>query len=89
VHQVPSTDDIAQVVAYAKAMHRHDAILAYPFAPTRPLDATIGDVRVRSVTFALDHDLYVAGVAFLQDILLTHPWHLPPDRSLNVRCPAT
>jgi 5-methylcytosine-specific restriction enzyme subunit McrC len=68
-----STDDIAQVIAYAKAMHCHDAILAYPFPPTRPLDATIGDVRVRSVTFALDRDLAAAGAAFLQDILLTHP----------------
>jgi 5-methylcytosine-specific restriction enzyme subunit McrC len=66
----PSTDDIAQVVAYAKAMGCHDAILAYPFPPTRLVDTMIGDVRVRSVTFALDHDLEVGGMAFLQDILL-------------------
>jgi 5-methylcytosine-specific restriction enzyme subunit McrC len=68
-----STDDIAQVVAYAKAMHCHDAILAYPFSPARPLDATIGDVRVCSVTFALDQDLDAAGTAFLSDLLPIHP----------------
>jgi 5-methylcytosine-specific restriction enzyme subunit McrC len=70
---MPSTNDIAQVVAYAKAMHCHDAILTYPFPPVRPLDATIGDVRVRSVTFALDQDLEAAGAAFLSDLLSTHP----------------
>jgi len=68
----PSTDDIAQVVAYAKAMHCHDAVLAYPFSPTRPLDATIGDVRVRSVTFVLDQDVESAGAAFLSDLLPIH-----------------
>jgi 5-methylcytosine-specific restriction enzyme subunit McrC len=79
----PSTDDIAQVVAYSKAMHCHDAILAYPFAPTRPLDVTIGDVRGRSITFTLDQDLETAGTAFLSDLLSIHSTpHVSPDPSL-------
>lgn len=64
----PATADIAQVIAYAKAKHCHDALLAYPFAPARPLDATIGDVRVRTVTFALGGDLDHAGAEFLAQI---------------------
>jgi 5-methylcytosine-specific restriction enzyme subunit McrC len=65
----PSTDDIAQIVAYAEAKGCQDAILAYPFPPTRPLDAYVGDVRVRSVVFALDAELEQAGQAFLQQVL--------------------
>jgi 5-methylcytosine-specific restriction enzyme subunit McrC len=65
----PSTDDIAQIVAYAEAKGCQDAILAYPFPPIRPLDAWVGDVRVRSVTFALDAGLEQAGRTFLQQVL--------------------
>jgi 5-methylcytosine-specific restriction enzyme subunit McrC len=61
----PTSDDVAQVVAYAEAKHCRDAVLIYPVPLARPLDETVGDIRVRSATFAVDEDLEQAGQQFL------------------------
>jgi 5-methylcytosine-specific restriction enzyme subunit McrC len=66
-----STADIAQVLAYAQARHCREAILVYPVALARPIDTRIGDIRLRSLTFALDGNLAEAGRRFLQDLLET------------------
>ena len=52
--QKPANDDIYQVVAYAKARQCQQAILIYPAPLTQPLDTMWDDIRVRSLTFALD-----------------------------------
>ncbi len=65
----PSTADIAQVVAYAQAKGCREAVLVYPARPARPLDSQVGDIRVRSLTFALDGDLEAGGRSFLQALL--------------------
>ncbi|MDQ3815977.1 MAG: McrC family protein [Armatimonadota bacterium] len=65
----PSSEDIAQVVAYAAARGCREAILIYPARLARPLDAKIGDIRVRSVTFALDGDLERTGEMLLASII--------------------
>jgi len=65
----PSTDDIAQVVAYAAAKKSLSAVLVYPQPPPHPLDIWIDHYRVRSLTFSLDGDLQQAGEDFLQDLL--------------------
>ncbi|MBK9713363.1 MAG: restriction endonuclease [Kouleothrix sp.] len=75
---MPATADVAQVVAYAQAKHCRDSLLAYPQAPARPLDAIIGDVRVRSVTFALGDDLENAGASFLDQVLFSYSRALYP-----------
>ena len=62
----PATDDIAQVLAYAQAKGATEAVLVYPAQLRQPLDVRIGEVRVRSATFALDGDLAHAGTQFLQ-----------------------
>jgi 5-methylcytosine-specific restriction enzyme subunit McrC len=64
----PASDDIAQVVAYAEAKHCTAAVLIYPMLLTHPLDTRIGDIRVRSLTFATAGDLDAAGQAFLQNL---------------------
>jgi 5-methylcytosine-specific restriction enzyme subunit McrC len=61
----PSTDDIAQVIAYAQAKGAPEAVLVYPGQLEKPIDARIGKVRVRCATFALDGDLAQAGRQFL------------------------
>jgi len=61
----PASDDIAQVVAYAEIKGCQEAALVYPAPLARPLDATLGDIHVRSLTFALDGDLSAAGQAFV------------------------
>lgn len=68
----PSTDDVAQVVAYAHALGCPEATLVYPVALAKPLDVVVGKTRVRSVTFGLEGDLEVAAGRFL-DSLHVHP----------------
>lgn len=62
---VPSTSDINQAVTYATLKHANEAILIYPSPLPSPLDAQIGDIRVRSLTFSLKADLDMAGHDFL------------------------
>lgn len=62
----PSPDDIAQIVAYAEMKRCHEGVLIYPTHLV--FDEHIGDIRVRSLAFALDGDLEDAGQAFLRDL---------------------
>jgi 5-methylcytosine-specific restriction enzyme subunit McrC len=66
---LPAHDDIFQIVTYAEATGCREAILIYPTPLPRPLDETIGQIRVRSLTFALDNDLEQAGQEFLRELL--------------------
>ncbi|MGD1808176.1 hypothetical protein ACP6PL_22450 [Dapis sp. BLCC M126] len=63
-------DDIHQVVAYATYKKCHEAILIYPHKLTNPINQLVGDseVRLRSLTFALDSDLEKAGQSFFKRI---------------------
>lgn len=63
----PSTGDIAQLNMYAGLKHSRNEILIYPIP--MEFETTISDVRIRSMTFALDGDLEQAGQAFLGDLL--------------------
>ena len=65
----PDTADIFQVVAYAKDKQCRQAILLYPAPTAQPLDTMWDDIHVRSLTFALDGDLEMAGQQFLQQLL--------------------
>ena len=65
----PSTDDVAQVVAYAVSKNCSEVILIYPTALTHPLDELVGDIRVRSLTFFFDNNLEKAGKTFLKQLL--------------------
>lgn len=57
--------DVSQLVTYARAKGCHEAVLIYPVPLQQPLDVQIGDLRLRSLTFALDADLEEAGLQFL------------------------
>jgi 5-methylcytosine-specific restriction enzyme subunit McrC len=70
----PAAEDVAQVVAYAEAQRCRDAVLVYPVPLASPLDARVGDIRVRSLTFALAGDLRAAGADFAQALGL-EPYH--------------
>lgn len=65
----PSTEDISQVVTYAEALGCYDAVLVYPATLERPLDERVGQIRVRSLAFALDGDLEEAGQALMTELL--------------------
>ncbi len=65
----PSSQDVAQVVAYSVSKNCQEVILVYPTSLTSSLDKFIGDIRVRSLTFSLDEKSDRAGQTFLQKLL--------------------
>ncbi|MEM7713830.1 MAG: restriction endonuclease [Cyanobacteria bacterium P01_A01_bin.68] len=65
----PSSDDVAQVVAYAVSQKCSEVILIYPTTLTHPLDKFVGNIRVRSLTFSLDKNIDEAGNTFLKQLL--------------------
>jgi 5-methylcytosine-specific restriction enzyme subunit McrC len=66
---VPSTEDVSQVVAYAEAVGTEEAFLVYPSDIRADFDLTVGDIRVRSLKFALDDDLEANGNEFREELL--------------------
>lgn len=64
----PSARDVEQIVAYAEIKRCKEAILIYPKPLYEPLDAMIGDIRVRSLNFSLDGDLDLAGRSFMRGL---------------------
>jgi 5-methylcytosine-specific restriction enzyme subunit McrC len=64
----PSNDDISQIITYAKAKGCTEAVLIYPAVLERPLDLMIGDIHLRSLTFALEGDLELAGQRFIKSL---------------------
>lgn len=68
VADFPTTSDISQVVTYAVSKDCCDAVLVYPFSLKNKLDSWIGDIRVRSLTFAINGELNQAGFAFLREL---------------------
>jgi 5-methylcytosine-specific restriction enzyme subunit McrC len=69
LHEQPSAEDVAQVVAYAEALGCSDAVLVYPRELQLGLDCRVGEIRVRSIGFPLDGDLETAGKGFLDELL--------------------
>ncbi len=65
----PDTADVAQVLAYAQVQGAQQAVLVYPTPIAQPLDVTVGGVRLRTLTFALDDHLDAAGEAFVAALL--------------------
>jgi len=67
----PSNPDMYQVFAYAASKKCQQGILVYPTALTHSVNNVVGDsnVRVRSLTFALDDNLDIAGQTFLNELI--------------------
>lgn len=65
----PDTADVAQILAYAQVQGAQQAALVYPTPLTQPLDVTVGGVRLRTLTFALDTELDTAGETFVTALL--------------------
>lgn len=64
----PGTDDISQMIGYAKAVGTEDTFLLYPSGFEDSLDIQLDDVRVRNQIFRLDGDLDANGQQFLVDL---------------------
>jgi len=72
----PSTDDVAQVVAYAEAKGCREAALVYPAPLRRPLRTMVGRIHVRTLTFSLEGNLDENGTQFVQNLTA---WHHHPS----------
>jgi 5-methylcytosine-specific restriction enzyme subunit McrC len=64
----PSQADISQVITYAKAKECHHALLIYPQALPQPLNLSIGDVQLHTLTFTLDDSLDIVGERFISQL---------------------
>lgn len=62
----PSMADVAQIIAYATTQGCTEAILIYPEPLQKSLNATVQNIRVRTLTFAVNGDLKQAGTSFLE-----------------------
>ncbi|MEM7133228.1 MAG: hypothetical protein AAF702_43410 [Chloroflexota bacterium] len=65
-NRTPSTDDIAQVIAYAEATGSLDAVLIYPLPLAQKFDEQIGQIRVRALPFDLGRNLNHSGEEYLK-----------------------
>ena len=67
----PSTEDVAQIIAYATAKNCPEAILIYPVDLPEPLDEWVGDrqIHLRSLTFSTHTNLEKSGDKFLNKLL--------------------
>ena len=76
-HQVPTAQDVSQVVAYAAALGCRRAALIYPWGQTRLEPFSVGAIRVEVVPFDLDGDLEEGGRELLNSVG-------SPERSLAI-----
>lgn len=68
----PSSDDIAQIVAYAVHMNTQNGFLIYPSVDTTAVELPLGkdiSINVRSLVFDLSSDLEAAGTVMLDKLL--------------------
>lgn len=62
----PEASDVQAVIAYAVSQDCNEAVLIYPHEQAAPFDQWVGNVRVRSLFFPLEWDLWTAGTALLE-----------------------
>jgi 5-methylcytosine-specific restriction enzyme subunit McrC len=65
----PDTADVAQVLAYAQVQGAQEAVLVYPAPIAQPLDVMVHGIRLRTLTFALDDNLDLAGERLVEALL--------------------
>jgi hypothetical protein len=66
----PDPADVGQVVAYAQHLGCSDAVLIYPNKDHRPIEIQVGDIRVRTLAYALDGDLDANGTELMAQLAL-------------------
>lgn len=66
----PSPADVSQIITYAKAKNCHHALLIYPQPLAQPLNLSVGDVQLHTISFGLDEPIDQAGAQFTRQL-----WH--------------
>jgi len=80
----PSTDDIAQVLAYAHVLGAPDAILIFPAPLANPVNFLNHGISVRSLSYSLDGDLDAAGNTFMCDLLAGQAKPILPNNHTTI-----
>lgn len=65
----PSNDDLNQIITYATLKDCPQGILIYPQNLTHPIQETLPQIQIRSLTFPVDQDCHQAGQKFLRQLL--------------------
>ena len=64
----PTSDDVAQIVAYAVARGARTGVLIYPRRLSCPFRAEVGGISVHAVSFPIDGDVEAGGRGFVEEI---------------------
>jgi len=82
----PSSGDVEQVIAYAKAVGCPKAALVYPQDLPKPFDYVVGgDIHVWTTTFALSGDLDERGQSFVAQLMDRSSLTESQSRSITAR----
>ncbi len=68
ITDTPTSDDVAQIVAYAVARGARTGMLIYPRRLSCPFRAEVGGISVHAVSFPIDGDMEVGGRGFVEEI---------------------
>lgn len=68
ITDTPTSDDVAQIVAYAVAMGAQAGVLIYPRRMCRSFRAEVGGISVLAVSFPIDGDVEAGGRGFVEEI---------------------
>jgi 5-methylcytosine-specific restriction enzyme subunit McrC len=69
----PTSDDVAQIVAYAVARGARTGVLIYPRRLSCPFRAEVGGISVHAVSFPIDGDVEAGGRGFVEEIATVLP----------------
>jgi len=73
ITDTPTSDDVAQIVAYAVARGARTGVLIYPRRLSRPFYAEVGGISVHAVSFPIDGDVEAGGRGFVEEIAAVLP----------------
>jgi 5-methylcytosine-specific restriction enzyme subunit McrC len=68
ITDTPTSDDVAQIVAYAVAKGTRTGMLIYPRRLSRPFRAEVGGISVQAVSFPIDGDVEAGGRGLVEEI---------------------
>jgi 5-methylcytosine-specific restriction endonuclease McrBC regulatory subunit McrC len=73
ITDMPTPEDVAQIVAYAVARGARAGVLIYPRRLSRPFRAEVGGISVHAVSFPIDDDVEAGGQEFVEAIAAVLP----------------
>ena len=73
ITDTPTSDDVAQIVAYAVARGARTGVLIYPRRLSRPFRAEVGGISVHAVSLPIDGDVEAGGQGFVEEIAAVLP----------------